>query len=169
MYYVLSIGSNLGDRVDNIKKALNLLQGKDVSVDILSNIYETSPVDYTKQDNFYNMAIVVSCKFMPDALLQIIKSIELHLKRERNIPKGPRTIDIDIIFWSEGDYFSKEITIPHAEFDKRLFVLVPVSEVLREKSFFWEERLYIKRKIAEIKKNEPFQTIICLGKTSDLF
>lgn len=168
MHYVLSIGTNLGNKPDNIQKALMFLKEKGISVDILSSIYETAPVDYTNQENFYNLAAVASCKFMPDEVLQIIRLTELYLKRERNIPKGPRTIDIDIIFWSEGEYSSRDITIPHIEFDKRLFVMVPVYEVLRERSFFWRERLYIKEKIIEIKDKFPSQSILCLGKLSEV-
>lgn len=137
MKYVLSIGTNIGNKKENLQNAiesLNLIPN--TSVTAVSSIYETEPVGYEKQDDFYNIAVEVESAFEPNEMLGVCLGIEAGLGRIRVIRFGPRIIDIDIIFAENMNINSKNLTIPHPRFNERKFVLIPILELYPNGKFF---------------------------------
>lgn len=124
----LSLGSNIGDREQNLRRAAEKLRraGEIVSV---SSVYETEPVERTDQPWFLNCVVAVNTGCEPEELLSIIFSIEKEMGRKRVIDKGPRTIDLDILLFGTAVIDSPELTIPHPAMQQRSFVLVPLAEV----------------------------------------
>ena len=126
----LGIGSNLGNKRDNIEKAIALLEkDEETKVIRVSGLIETEPVGYTEQDLFLNGALLVHSLRSPERFLELIGTIEKELKRERKIHWGPRTIDIDILLYDEEIIQTEVLTIPHREMTKRRFVLEPLCEI----------------------------------------
>ncbi len=128
----LSIGSNIGNKKDNIERAIWRLCEKCDILDI-SNIYFTEPVGYKEQDWFLNCHVKAETALDPDTLLSFCKSIERKLKRKKTIRNGPRIIDIDIIFFGNKIVDKKELIIPHPRMHERKFVLVPLNEICPNK------------------------------------
>ncbi len=143
MTYLLSIGSNLGDSLKNIKQALFEIRQQKIEIISVSRIYKTSPVDYLKQNNFYNLSIIIKTELLPKELLKTLQKIEILMGREKIIEKGPRNIDIDIIFWEKGVFDSKELSIPHKSWQDRLFVIIPSLEIVENNKdlYFIKEKL----------------------------
>ncbi|BBB32067.1 2-amino-4-hydroxy-6-hydroxymethyldihydropteridine diphosphokinase [Thermotomaculum hydrothermale] len=127
---VLAFGSNIGDREKNIKTALNFLGANKVKLEKLSSFYKTNPVDYTNQPEFINCVGIFTTTLNPFKLLRLIKQIEKRMGRETNIDKGPRNIDIDIIFYSRICTYTHNLQIPHPSYMDRLFVLQPLEEIM---------------------------------------
>ena len=125
----LSLGSNLGDRENNLKRAVALLKKEGIKILKESSIYETEPMYYKEQGKFLNQVIKIETKFSPEKLLKVIEKIERELKRERKIPKGPRTIDIDIVFFGNKIINSDRLKIPHPLILERDFVIKPLLEI----------------------------------------
>ena len=128
----LGLGSNLGDRVANIQGALEKLSAAEVKIRRLSSFYETEPVDYLPQPWFVNCVAEVATKLAPQQLLKVCKSVERSVGRRPTIPKGPREIDIDILFYENVVVRSAAFRIPHARLEERRFVLVPLCELAPE-------------------------------------
>lgn len=127
----LSMGSNMGDRMYYLNRALSALtETGHVMLMKQSAFYETSPVGGVVQDDFINLAAKISTDLSADALLDLIHQVEQKLNRVRLIHWGPRTIDIDILFFDEEQRKDDKLTIPHAEVFNRLFVLVPLLDVV---------------------------------------
>jgi 2-amino-4-hydroxy-6-hydroxymethyldihydropteridine diphosphokinase len=125
----LSLGSNVGDRAENIVSALSFLQrNMSVNVEKVSSFYETSPVGL-KQRSFYNIVIEAQTDLKPYDLLLFIKHVEFILGRRKTIKWGPRVIDIDILFFGRKIIDQPDLTVPHKEIQNRLFVLIPLSEI----------------------------------------
>lgn len=127
---VLSLGSNMGDREFNIVKAVEALKACGVDNVRISSFYETAPVGYTKQSDFLNIALSGTTRLAPRHLLSVVHDIERSMHRRRDIRWGPRPIDIDIIFFGNRKINEPDLVIPHPEYKKRAFVLVPVLEIL---------------------------------------
>lgn len=130
MEYVLSIGTNIGDRKENILQcieSLNLLPNTQVIKK--SSIYETQPVGYDNQQNFYNICLVVNSGFDAPEMLGACLGIEAGFGRVRTIKNGPRIIDIDIIFAENKVINTKNLTVPHPRYSERRFVLAPLAEI----------------------------------------
>jgi 2-amino-4-hydroxy-6-hydroxymethyldihydropteridine diphosphokinase len=125
----LSLGSNLGDREAFLNEALERLQAAGVRTVRRSPVHETEPQDYRDQPWFLNMAVEVETDLAPLALLATIQKIEAEMGRQRSIPKGPRTIDIDILFYANLVIATPELEIPHPRLTERRFVLDPLSEI----------------------------------------
>lgn len=126
----LGIGSNLGDKREYLRQAIELLQKSDcIDVMKLSSCYETQPVGYAEQDWFLNMVVEISTGLDPYALLEYCQLIERELKRERNIRWGPRTIDVDILLYEGVRMVDDKLTIPHPRMKERGFVLIPLQEI----------------------------------------
>ena len=125
----LSLGSNIGNRENNLKLALKELS-EILRIKKISSIYETEPLLYQKQDNFLNIVVEVSYFDEAESLLKNIKAIEKKMGREATLRFGPRIIDIDIIFFNEQEINDESLTIPHKEWKNRLFVIAPLYEVL---------------------------------------
>lgn len=126
----LGIGSNLGNKEENLKKAIALLeQDRYCRVIKVSNFIVTEPVGEVEQDDFLNGALEIKTLYDPEELLELIGKIECELKRVRVVHWGPRTIDLDILLYDNKIYHSKDLTIPHKEMHKRAFVLEPMVEI----------------------------------------
>jgi len=126
---ILSLGSNVGNRSENLKHALESLARDGFEIDKASSVYETEPVGYKEQSSFYNMAVSGTFGREPEELLEIIHGIEKELGRERVLKYGPRTIDIDIILFGDRSVRTSGLIIPHPEYKNRKFVLVPAAEI----------------------------------------
>jgi len=129
-----SLGSNLGRRKENLKKALNLLEECGVKILKISKLYETEPVSKIKQGYFLNICVEAETEFVPEKLLKICKNIEKQTGRKphvagRNGFYEPRIIDIDIILFGQKIIHKRNLEIPHANMHLRRFVLEPLCEI----------------------------------------
>lgn len=121
----------MGDREDNLRKACKLLQSSNRITDLkTSHIYETEPVGYDDQQNFYNICISFDTDMRANELLDLSQSIEHELLRVRLIKNGPRTIDLDILLYGDEKIDTKRLTVPHPRMYERAFVLIPLSELM---------------------------------------
>jgi 2-amino-4-hydroxy-6-hydroxymethyldihydropteridine diphosphokinase len=125
----LSLGSNIGDRESNLRTAVEHLASQDVRVLHTSRIYETEPVDYINQAWFLNQVVEAETALFPMQLLTRIARVERELGRVRRVPKGPRTIDIDILFYAAAIVETVRLEIPHPRIAERRFVLAPLAEL----------------------------------------
>lgn len=133
MIVQLSLGSNLGDRAGSLRAALRALMSvAGVELKSWSHCYETEPIGFTEQPAFLNMAVEIETALVPLELLKAVKSIEAAIGRQKTDRWGPREIDIDIILWGDAEYASERLTLPHAAFRERAFVLVPMAEIAPE-------------------------------------
>jgi len=128
----LSLGSNIGDKADNLKTAIKKLS-QILEIKKISSIYETEPLLHQNQDNFLNIIAEVSYSQKAENLLINIKDIEKKMGREATFRFGPRIIDIDIIFFNCQEINEDNLTIPHKEWKNRLFVIAPLYEILDKK------------------------------------
>lgn len=127
---VLSLGSNLGDREENIKAALRALSKLPMTKVVeTSKIYETEPVGYTDQPLFLNAAALIETGLSPRALLGACLGIEAAMGRIREFKNGPRTIDIDLLVYEGETGDDSELTLPHPGMRERAFVLIPLSDL----------------------------------------
>ncbi len=126
----LSLGSNLGDREAHLQRALGQLAGLGF-ITKGSSYYETEPVEFTTQPEFLNCAVEMETTLTPQHLVAGILAIERDMGRNRaeQPPKGPRTIDIDILLFGDVVVHSPELTLPHPAMHTRRFVLEPLAEI----------------------------------------
>lgn len=129
---VLALGSNLGDRAGNLRRAIRLLKEQGVAIDARSGAWETKPMP-ADQPAFYNAVVTGETTLSPRALLDAAKDIEWQLGRRPNRRWGPRPIDIDILFYGDMEINEEDLAIPHPGIAERGFVLAPLSEVERER------------------------------------
>ena len=130
MAVYLSLGSNMGNRLQNLQSAVEALRAElDVTVWKVSRVYETEPIGDIDQDPFLNMAVSLETTLEPLDLLACVQSIEDEMGRERTRRWGPRVIDIDIVLWDDVIVNEKTLTVPHPEFRKRAFVLTPLEDI----------------------------------------
>ncbi|AYJ43158.1 2-amino-4-hydroxy-6-hydroxymethyldihydropteridine diphosphokinase [Lactiplantibacillus pentosus] len=126
----LSIGSNMHPRVQNIRQALTRLRAvAGVTVIAESHWYETEPWGNREQANFYNVSVSLVTTLTPAELLDDLHTIEQAGHRQRLVHWGPRTIDMDIIFWGQRRIATADLTVPHAQAANRNFVLLPTAEI----------------------------------------
>jgi len=126
----LSLGSNLGDRIQNIRRALEKLSEAGVEIRRVSSLYKTEPVDFRSQPWFVNCVAEARTRLAPLELLKALKTVERRLgRRPSRTPKGPRRIDIDILLYENVVARSPALTIPHPRLAERRFVLVPLAEL----------------------------------------
>lgn len=131
----LSLGSNLGERMSFLCDALSLLSTLDfVTIDAVSSVYETDPVGYHDQDDFLNIVCRIETELTPEELLSEIGKIESILGRRRTVRFGPRTIDIDILTFENEVRNTDKLILPHPRMHERQFVLIPLNEIMPEKS-----------------------------------
>ncbi len=124
----LGLGTNLGDRIANLRAALDAL-APDVRVLSHSHVYETPAWGYEDQPAFLNMALKGETRLPPTALLARLKALETDLGRQPGFRWGPRLIDIDILFYEDLVLDSLELVIPHPRMQERAFVLVPLADI----------------------------------------
>ena len=126
----LSLGSNLGDREAQLQEALRRLDAAGgVAIVQRSSIRETEPQDLVDQPKFLNIAAEAVTDLSAVDLLARIHAIEADMGRVRTVPKGPRTIDIDILFYGDVVIETPELQIPHPRLAARRFVLEPLAEI----------------------------------------
>ncbi|MBK8189427.1 MAG: 2-amino-4-hydroxy-6-hydroxymethyldihydropteridine diphosphokinase [Vampirovibrionales bacterium] len=131
----LGLGSNLGDRVGYVQQALTLLADcPGIGIVEASSLYETEPVGFADQEWFINAAVAIETSLSPVALLTACQEIERRLLRQRDPANrnGPRTLDIDILFYGDLAMASPALTIPHPRVHLRAYALVPMLEVNAE-------------------------------------
>lgn len=124
----LGLGTNLGDRKENLRRAVQVIASK-MKVSEQSSIYETAAWGYTDQPDFLNQVIQVETDLTPLRLLNFLKKTEVELGRVENFRYGPRQIDIDILFYDDLVKNTKRLQIPHPRIPERAFVLVPLNEI----------------------------------------
>lgn len=130
---ILGLGSNEGDSVQLFKRAIRDLSGAMNGI-TCSSYYKTKPRDYENQDDFFNMVVLGNFSGGPRQLLSIIHLIEARYGRDRKmeIPKGPRTLDIDIELFGDVCLHEPDLVIPHPQLRYRQFVLIPLLEICPE-------------------------------------
>jgi len=129
MIYYLGLGSNLGRRRENLRRARELLAARGVRTLKASSVYMTEPIGVRGQPWFYNQVLKVETKLAPQALLVIGHEVEAALGRLRPARRKPRTIDVDILLAGRSIVRTKTLTIPHPRLERRKFVLVPLAEI----------------------------------------
>ncbi len=126
----IGLGSNLGDRAGYLLRAVRGLLAAGLCVTRLSSIYETAPVDVIEQPSFLNMvAELDAIPFTPEQTLARLLRIEYALGRRRDVPKGPRTIDLDLLLYGDAQQATELLTLPHPRLHLRHFVLTPLAEL----------------------------------------
>lgn len=127
----LGLGSNIGNRAENIFAALSFIQSSLlIRITRMSSLYETSPVG-PEQNSFYNIVAKAKTNLNSYNLLFFLKQLEQILERKKTILWGPRTIDVDILFFGNKVLNNSLLSIPHKELQNRLFVLVPLNEIAK--------------------------------------
>ncbi|MEO5936061.1 MAG: 2-amino-4-hydroxy-6-hydroxymethyldihydropteridine diphosphokinase [Terriglobales bacterium] len=124
----LSLGSNVGDRDANLRAAIAGLGHVGV-VRKISSFYETEPMEFQAQDWFINCVVELETDHSPRELMASILAIEKKMGRHRNQPKGPRNIDIDVVFYQDMIVAERDLKIPHPAMHRRRFVLAPLAEI----------------------------------------
>lgn len=133
-HYILGLGSNLGERADLLAQAITRI-GKLPGAQVLavSQAVDSDPVGYADQPNFLNLCLSIVCDKNPDELLVETLEIERELGRERtNQRNGPRTLDIDLLFYEGGSWESPTVTLPHPRWSSRGFVIFPLRNLLQD-------------------------------------
>ena len=125
----IGLGSNLGDRLSNLKRARTEIINNNFDIVKESSIEETDPVDFIAQPKFLNQVMLIKTEAAPAGLLQILKKIEKKLGRESTLPKGPRIIDLDILLYDDIILNTDYLTIPHPEIKNRKFVMKHLLEI----------------------------------------
>jgi 2-amino-4-hydroxy-6-hydroxymethyldihydropteridine diphosphokinase len=125
----LSLGSNVGDRDENLKAAIAALPAAGVQVRRVSSFYETEPVDYLDQAWFLNCVVQAETELPPLELLRRLRGVEARMGSKKLIAKGPRLIDIDILLYGQETMDTSELQVPHPRMAQRRFVLVPLAEI----------------------------------------
>jgi 2-amino-4-hydroxy-6-hydroxymethyldihydropteridine diphosphokinase len=124
----LSLGSNIGNREENLRSALARLGDVGRIVEA-SHLYETEPVDFAAQPWFLNAVVAMETEKTPRELLNALLALEQSMGRKRDLPKGPRIVDLDILLYGDHTIHEAGLTIPHPGLPERRFVLEPLVEI----------------------------------------
>jgi 2-amino-4-hydroxy-6-hydroxymethyldihydropteridine diphosphokinase len=127
----LSLGSNVGEREENLRAAIARLGGLGEVVAV-SAFYETEPMEFREQPWFLNCAVALKTTLMPRQFLSRILKIEQEMGRRRTRAKGPRTIDIDLLLFGNSVVHTPQLDVPHPALHQRRFVLEPLAEIAPE-------------------------------------
>ncbi len=125
----IGIGSNVGDRVAFCQQAIRQLFSPDIAIRKVSSLYETEPMEYLRQGWFYNAVVAVETTLAPLPLLKQCQEIERQLGKKIAMEKGPRTIDLDLLFYQDQIIQEPSLTVPHPSALQRHFVLIPMAEI----------------------------------------
>lgn len=129
MPLIIATGSNVGDRQVNLLRAKNRL-AREWTLIAESRIYASAAVDYEAQPEFTNQVLQFALPWQaPEDVMQKILSIESEMGRVRDVSRGPRTVDIDIVFWGLGQFQFPSLTVPHPRWHERSFVIRPLMEL----------------------------------------
>ena len=132
MRVYLALGSNLGDRQNFLQAGVRGLETRNIEIVRPASLYSTEPREIEDQPWFLNTAIEADTTLEPMALLDACLAVERENGRVRTVSKGPRTLDIDIIFYGTESIRTDTLTVPHPGFSSRRFVLVPLAEIASE-------------------------------------
>jgi 2-amino-4-hydroxy-6-hydroxymethyldihydropteridine diphosphokinase len=124
----LALGTNLGDRADNLRRALAALPPA-FRVQAISPVYETEPMYVAAQPNFLNLVARAQTGLLPHEALNALKLLENSLGRQASFRFGPRLIDLDILFYENIVLDSPDLTLPHPRLQERAFVLIPLNDI----------------------------------------
>lgn len=124
----LGLGSNLGDSAENLREAVRRL-GKALRIERVSSIYRTEPVGLREQPFFLNAALKARTELEPRELLSYVSGIEDSMGRQRTVPSGPRTIDLDLLVYDDLLVDEPDLSLPHPRLVSRRFVLAPLAEI----------------------------------------
>jgi 2-amino-4-hydroxy-6-hydroxymethyldihydropteridine diphosphokinase len=155
----LSLGSNIGDRAGNIARAIEALGAHGIRLTRESSLYETEPLELREQPWFLNCVVEAETDLMPRQLVNALLEIEREMGRTRRVPKGPRVIDIDILFFGASALSTPELEIPHPRMAERRFVLVPFAEIAPE-----ARHPVLKKTVAELLAETPDHSEVRLWK-----
>ena len=123
-------GANLGQKENSLKEAIEILNKEnDIKVEKVSNFYVTKPVGYENQDDFVNCVFEIKTLKTPSELMDKFLEVEKGFKRERIVKDGPRTLDLDIIFFDDLICYDKKTIIPHPKCHERQFVMKPMTDI----------------------------------------
>ncbi len=126
----LGLGSNVGEREQNLKQAVKLINDFSATEVVdLSSVYETEPWGYTDQREFLNLCLLIQTELAPYDLLASCQQVEEELDRKRELKWGPRTIDVDILVYDQLTLRAPDLILPHPQLTERAFVLVPLVEL----------------------------------------
>jgi 2-amino-4-hydroxy-6-hydroxymethyldihydropteridine diphosphokinase len=127
----IGLGSNLGDRVGNLREAGQRL-GAVVKIEKASQLYVAAPMGYVRDDAFVNAVIRGTTTLKPMELLEMMQAIEAAMGRRPGVQYGPRPIDLDLLFYDVVQMETRKLTIPHPRIPQRAFVLKPLAEIAPE-------------------------------------
>jgi 2-amino-4-hydroxy-6-hydroxymethyldihydropteridine diphosphokinase len=125
----LLVGGNLGDRLSNVQKAVELISRQIGKIEQISSVYETAPWGTVEQPDYLNQAVRVNTYLQPNELLKAILAIEMNMGRVRRKAWEPRLIDIDILFYNHDIIHEDYLQVPHPHLPERRFALVPLAEI----------------------------------------
>ncbi|MCR1973397.1 2-amino-4-hydroxy-6-hydroxymethyldihydropteridine diphosphokinase [Clostridium sporogenes] len=125
----VAFGSNIGEKESYIKRALKKIEERGMKIIKVSPIYETEPYGVLDQDSFLNGVVKIETNLIPEDLIGELLNIEKQLDRVRERRWGPRTIDLDIIFYDDLIINEKDLVIPHKDMENREFVLKPLCDI----------------------------------------
>lgn len=128
---VLALGSNMGDSYAHLRQAAKILsEAEGLNILEASSFYVTAPVGYEEQEDFVNAVLVCETELTPKELLGLCQEVEKALNRVRLIRWGPRTIDVDIIWYNDQTIDEEDLIVPHPRMNERAFVMVPLMEIM---------------------------------------
>ena len=148
MVVYLSLGSNIGNREDYLRAAITRLAEERLNIVRTSSVYITEPRDYVDQAWFLNTVVQAEAQYPPDELLELCLAVEKEAGRVRSLLKGPRTLDIDIIFYDSFLVEKPGLHIPHPRYAERRFVLTPLVQIAAD--FIDPQRRMAVRDVAEL-------------------
>jgi 2-amino-4-hydroxy-6-hydroxymethyldihydropteridine diphosphokinase len=125
----ISLGSNVGDREANLRRAIQLMEQSGVAITKLSSLYETEPVGYLDQPWFLNAALEATTDLAPELLLSTLCGIESQMGSSKPFPNGPRLIDLDVLLYGVALIDTPTLQVPHPRMLQRNFVLAPLAEI----------------------------------------
>nr|WP_245533979.1 2-amino-4-hydroxy-6-hydroxymethyldihydropteridine diphosphokinase [Effusibacillus pohliae] len=125
----LGLGSNLGDRERYLADAICSLQQKGIRMLAQSPVYETKAVGYVDQPDFLNMVVRVQTELPPHELLRLMLAVERQCGRRRDVKWGPRTLDLDLLFYDNLVLDGCDLAVPHPRLEERAFVLLPLCDL----------------------------------------